>query len=67
MGTITAETKMLHELDEDARRAWAAYRERTRALDGDAYEYAELESWAILQHELRRLERRRRLITDPPA
>jgi hypothetical protein len=50
------------ELDQDVRQAWADYHERLRPLSGTAYENAELEAWTDLQAELRRLERRRRLI-----
>jgi hypothetical protein len=67
VSTIAAGTEKLRELDDDTRRAWDAYRERTRTLAGESYEYAELESWTILQNELRRLERRRRLMTDGAA
>jgi hypothetical protein len=49
----------LRELDDVTRRAWTAYTERLRDLDGEEYERAEHESWTELQTELRRLERRR--------
>jgi hypothetical protein len=49
----------LRELDDGTRRAWTAYNERLRELDGEEYEQAETESWTELQTELRRLERRR--------
>ena len=65
--TIAADANTLRQLDEDTRQAWLAYRERTEPLVGEPYDRAELESWTILQNELRRLERRRRLITIPPA
>jgi hypothetical protein len=60
--TVTAiapDTNELRQLDVDTRLAWRAYSERLRALSGDEYERAESESWAELQTELRRLERRR--------
>ena len=60
--TIAPDTIRLRELDEDTRRAWNAYRDRTLYLSGEAYDLAERESWTILQNELRRLERRRRLL-----
>lgn len=64
--TITApDPNKLRELEEDTRQAWRAYRDRTSALTGEEYERAESESWTILQNELRRLERRRRLLTVP--
>jgi hypothetical protein len=61
MTTIAAADK-LRELDEDTRRAWTAYREKTRELSGEDYEREELDAWTDLQSELRRLERRRRLM-----
>ncbi|HET9719018.1 MAG TPA: hypothetical protein VFP55_02980 [Solirubrobacteraceae bacterium] len=64
--TITApDPNKLRELDEDTRRAWNEYRDRIQMLSGDEYELAETESWTILQGELRRLERRRRLLSPP--
>jgi hypothetical protein len=57
---IASNTDKLQELDQDTRRAWKTYRERLRELTGEEYELAERESWAELQSELRRLERRRR-------
>jgi hypothetical protein len=57
---IAPNTDKLQELDQDTRRAWKTYSERLRELTGEEYELAERESWAELQSELRRLERRRR-------
>jgi hypothetical protein len=57
---IAPDGDRLRECDEDTRRAWADYSERLRDLTGDEYERAERESWAKLQGELRRVERRRR-------
>jgi hypothetical protein len=66
--TITApDPNKLRELEEDTRRAWNDYRERIQTLTGQEYELAETESWTILQGELRRLERRRRLLAPPLA
>jgi hypothetical protein len=59
--TIAAADK-LRELDEDTRKAWTAYREKTRELLGEDYEREELDAWSDLQGELRRLERRRQLM-----
>jgi hypothetical protein len=56
---IAPDANTLRELDEGTRRAWGTYRDRLRDLRGDEYEHAERESWAKLQSELRRLERRR--------
>lgn len=62
--TITApDPNKIRELDEDTRRAWNEYRERIQTLTGEEYEQTESESWTILQGELRRLERRRRLLS----
>ena len=57
--TTAPDLAQLRELDDGTRRAWMAYTERLRDLDGEEYERAEDESWAELQTELRRLERRR--------
>jgi hypothetical protein len=64
--TITAsDPNRLRELEEDTRKAWNEYQGRVHALTGDEYEQAETESWTILQSELRRLERQRRLLNAP--
>ena len=63
MTAIAHDTERLRELDDGTRRAWQAYSERLRQLNGDEYERAERESWEELQHELRRLERRRKSLT----
>jgi hypothetical protein len=44
-----------------------AYRDRLRGLTGDEYERAESTSWAELQSELRRLERRRQSLNRTTA
>jgi hypothetical protein len=61
---IAPNSEQNRELDDDTRRAWSAYSERLRELSGDEYERAERESWAKLQNELRRVERRRRSLTQ---
>lgn len=63
--TTSATTESLQELDEGARRAWKTYCDTLQSLTGEAYERAELESWQVLQHELRRLEHNRRRLTRP--
>ena len=62
MTTIAADTEKLRELDEDERRAWTEYYDNIQDLTGEQYEQVELESWDTLQGELRRIERRRRLL-----
>ncbi len=62
MTTIAHDVDKLRELDADTRRAWSAYSDRLRELSGQEYERAEDESWAELQSELDRLERRRRAL-----
>ncbi len=52
------------ELDADTQRAWSAYSESLRDRVGDDYEHAERESWAELQSELQRLERRRQTLNQ---
>ena len=64
MTAIATDNDKLRELDNDTRRAWRAYSEHLRELSGDEYELAERESWAKLQTELRRLERRRRTLNQ---
>jgi hypothetical protein len=61
--TIAPDTEKLRELDEDERRAWNEYYDNIQDLTGEQYEQVELESWDTLQGELRRIERRRRLLT----
>lgn len=60
--TIAPDTEKLRELDEDERRAWTEYYDNIQDLTGEEYERVELESWETLQGELRRIERRRRLL-----
>ena len=59
MTTTAPDLAQLRELDDGTRRAWTAYNDRLRDLDGEEYERAEAESWTELQAELRRLARRR--------
>ena len=63
VATIAPDTEKLRELDEDERRAWNEYYDNIQDLTGEQYEQVELESWDALQGELRRIERRRRLLT----
>jgi hypothetical protein len=63
--TVTAlapDIDELRQLDADTGRAWRAYSARLRDLTGEEYERAERQSWAELQSELRRLERRRQAL-----
>jgi hypothetical protein len=62
MTAFAPDIDKLRELDDGTRRAWTSYKERLQELTGDEYEQAESESWDKLQSELRRLERRRRLL-----
>ena len=62
MTTTAPDLAQLRELEDGTRRAWTAYSERLRDLDGDEYEQAEAKSWTELQAELRRLERRRAVL-----
>jgi len=62
--TAIAHDDKLRELDDDTRRAWDAYCGCLRELTGEEYERVEHESWAKLQSELRRLERRRRTLSE---
>lgn len=65
MSTIAYRNDKLRALDDDERRAWTAYRDRIRELNGDEYESAEHESWEELQRELQGLEQRRRSLATP--
>jgi hypothetical protein len=64
---IAQDDAKLRELDAGTRRAWDAYSERLRDLTGEEYERVEQESWVELQSELRRLARRRQLLTYTSA
>lgn len=67
MTTIAADAEKLRELDEDERRAWNEYHESVQELMGAEYERVEPESWDALQGELRRIDRRRRLLIAAAA
>ena len=67
MTAIAHDDAKLRELDAGTKRAWEAYSERLRGLNGEEYERAEQESWVELQSELRRLARRRQLLTYTSA
>ena len=67
MTAIAHDDAKLRELDAGTRRAWDTYSERLRGLSGDEYESTEQESWVELQGELRRLARRRQLLTYTSA
>jgi hypothetical protein len=64
---IAHDDAKLRELDAGTRRAWDTYSERLRGLSGEEYEHAEQESWVELQSELRRLARRRQLLSYTSA
>lgn len=63
MNTVAPDTEKLRELDDDERRAWNEYYDNVQELTGEEYERVELESWDALQGELRRIDRRRRLLS----
>lgn len=64
MTTFTSEQRdrIIAELDERGRMAWADYNESLRDLDGRDYEFAETESWDRLQGKLRDLHEQRQLV-----
>ena len=62
MSAVIQDTDELHELDAGTREAWRAYSERLRDLSGAEYEHAETAAWDDLQRQLRKLERRRKLL-----
>jgi hypothetical protein len=59
MAAIAHDAEEQRELDVGTRRAWSAYSQSLQGLVGDEYEHAERDSWAELQAELQRLNRRR--------
>jgi outer membrane protein assembly factor BamD (BamD/ComL family) len=59
---ISDQTRMLAEIDERTREAWALYSESLRDLQGSDYEEAERESWDRLQRELEELAGERALV-----
>ncbi len=61
--TIAPDTEKLRELDDEMRRAWNEYYDNIQELTGEEYERVESQSWDTLQGELRRIERRRRLLS----
>ncbi len=67
MTAIAHDDARLRELDAGTRRAWEAYRERLHELRGEEYERVEQEAWVELQSELRRLARRRQLLSYTSA
>jgi hypothetical protein len=64
MAAIAHDAEEQRELDVGTRRAWGAYSQSLQGLAGDAYEHAEPESWAKLQSELQRLNRRRQSLNQ---
>jgi hypothetical protein len=61
---IVHDAEKLRELDDGERQAWQAYSDQLRDLSGEEYERVESEMWDELQRELRRLERRRKTLTE---
>jgi hypothetical protein len=67
MAAIAHDAEEQRELDVGTRRAWSAYSASLQGLVGDEYEHAERDSWAELQSELQRLERRRQSLNQTSA
>jgi hypothetical protein len=63
VSTVAPDSEKLRELDQDLAHAWQDYYSRVQDLTGEAYEQAEAEAWEALQGQLRRIERRRRLLS----
>ncbi|MGC9222036.1 MAG: hypothetical protein ACP5H2_11940 [Solirubrobacteraceae bacterium] len=59
---VAPDKEKLRELDEEERHAWQDYYQQIQNLTGEQYEQTEIESWEALQGQLRRIERRRRLL-----
>ena len=51
--------RRLRDLDERKVRAWGAYQESLRNLEGSEYDEAESRCWERLQRKLREVERQR--------
>jgi hypothetical protein len=51
--------RRLRDLDERTARAWSAYNESLRDLEGQEYHDAEARCWDRLQRKLREVERQR--------
>ena len=64
MSAIIQGTDELHELDAGTREAWRMYSERLQDLTGAEYERVEPVAWNELQRQLRKLERRRKLLAS---
>ena len=56
---LTSPESRLAELDAATREAWATYAASLRELEGEAYERAEVASWAVLQERLAALLKER--------
>lgn len=67
MTAIAHDDDKIREIDAGTVRAWTAYSETLRGLHGEEYERVEQESWVQLQSELRRLQRRRQLLSYASA
>lgn len=67
MTAIAHDAEELRVLDAGTRLAWKMYCDQVRDLHGEEYERVEEESWAELQSELHRLERRRQSLNCVPS
>jgi hypothetical protein len=63
VSTVAPDTEKLRELDQELRHAWQDYYSRVQDLTGEEYELVEAEAWEALEGQLRRIERRRRLLS----
>ena len=60
--TLANDADKLRQLDLGRSQAWQVYSDRLSGLNGDEYELAEADCWDELQRELRRIERKRKLL-----
>jgi len=60
---VAPDEEKLRELDEEEQHAWQDYYQQIQNLTGEEYEQVEIQSWEALQGQLRRVERRRRLLS----
>jgi hypothetical protein len=61
------QARKLKELDERRSRAWGAYRDSLRELEGQEYDDAEHRSWDRLQRKLKELEDQRAEVVSAPS
>jgi hypothetical protein len=54
-------------VEAETRRAWDAYADRLAGLEGEEYDRAEQDAWAVLQETLEELRGAPTALPDPPV